>query len=153
MTTLDKINPEKPLSLYGAKTIKSDEPVFIDLAARFGNERFRSVSTPVTEPIKIAGGEAKRFLELVKLHSRNLFEENLQCLAETKRGEPLLTGWMTLEHYKGFVDQLCASPFAPSALCLQLAEPFTQWRELGVEEVYFDGYQLARESAPRHEHC
>lgn len=152
MASLEKINPNKPLSIYGSKTIISDDKELVELAKSLGNERFRFIATPVTEAIKITGRETKTFLELVKLLSRAFFEENLQGLAQTKRGDLLLTGWMSLDQFKSFLDEFCACPLAPSSLCLQLAEPFAQWRALGVEEVYFDGYEIARESAI-HERC
>jgi hypothetical protein len=63
-------------------------------------------------------------------------ERDLQCLSETNKGEPLLTSWMKLDEFAALAADAAVASMMPS-----MEEAIARWRELGVTDVFFDGYK------------
>jgi len=138
MATLEMINPEKPIILTGFKTTISEDADLISLASKLGNERLRLIAEPITEAVTIKGQDSGQFLKSVMESSkRDLFDANLQGMAKTKKGEPLLTGWLMLEDFIDVLNNHITTPIAS-----RLIDRIKDWSTIGVEEVYFDGFDL-----------
>jgi hypothetical protein len=138
MAHVEMINPDKPLTLAGHKTIISTDSVFTDLAKSMGDERLQMVSEPISDIITLSPDETRAFLQMVIASpQRILFDQNLQGLAQTADGFPLLSGWMKLSEFAGFVASLDDSP-----LSTRLNSLVSSWGELGAEEVFFDGFDI-----------
>jgi hypothetical protein len=144
MAHVEMINPEKPLTLAGHKTIISTDPVLTDLAKSMGNRRLQMVSEPISEVILLTQDETRSFLQsVIASPQRFLFDQNLQCLAQTNDGFPLLSGWMKLSEFSAF-----AASVDDSSLSSRLTSLVSSWEELEAEEVYFDGFDI-RYTAPQ----
>jgi hypothetical protein len=135
MALVEMINPDKPLTLAGHKTTISTDPVLRKLSQSL-DYNLQSVSEPISDVITLSPDETRTFLQsVISSPDRILFDQNLQGLAQTTDGFPLLSGWMKLSEFEGFVESLDYSP-----LSTRLKLLVSSWGELEAEEVWFDGF-------------
>jgi hypothetical protein len=143
MAKLEQIARERPSFLTGNRAVVSNDPELISLAEKHNNERMRHVSSAVTDEISLTGDETTVLLEWVGNHAwRNNFERNLQSLSAKVDGD-LLTTWMPLAEFETLIigDQH-EGPVVLRELFRRIVKATEHWRGLGVDEVYFDGYEL-----------
>ncbi|MDO9189277.1 MAG: hypothetical protein Q8K01_15270 [Sulfurimicrobium sp.] len=70
------------------------------------------------------------------------FDFNLQGMTETDNGQALLTGRMPMDQFAQFVCN--AGEGDPVRKILDRLQAATQdWQGMGVEEVFFDGFELS----------
>lgn len=138
MARVEMINPEKPFTLAGHKTTISTDPVFCKLAKSMGNDRLQMVSEPISEITSLTPDETRVFLQtVIASPHRKLFDENLQGMSQTHDGFPLLSGWMRVSEFGGFLATLDDTP-----LTIKLKSLVASWETLGAEEVFFDGFDI-----------
>lgn len=138
MSIIEMINPNKPLVFTGHKTSLCTDEVMIELARKMNNEVFRYVIEPITKDIELSVEDTAKFIKtVIGSNQRKLFDENLQGMAETVKGEPLLTGWLSLSDYQEFLVGVAGCPVSKFLYVASLS-----WNDLGVEDVYFDGFEL-----------
>lgn len=143
MAKLEQIDKERPSFLTGNRTLVSSDPELIALAEKHNNPRMRLVSSAVTDEISLTDAETMVLLEWVGEHAwRFLFERNLQSVSAQKDGD-LLTTWMPLAEFQTLViGDKHEGPVVLRELLHRIAKATENWRALGVDEVYFDGYAL-----------
>lgn len=79
----------------------------------------------------------RHFLDwLVETDWVSKVERDLQCLCETDKGERLLTSWMELDEFASLAADATLTSMMPP-----MEEAIARWRELGVTDVFFDGYE------------
>lgn len=138
MARVEMINPEKPFTLAGHKTTISTDPVLCKLAKSLDNYNLQSISEPISEILTLSPDETRTFLQVVIASPhRNLFDVNLQGMAQTHDGFPLLTGWMRVSEFGGFLATLDNTP-----LTIKLKSLAASCENLGAEEVFFDGFDI-----------
>jgi hypothetical protein len=146
MAKLSSIDLTKPIVFYGNRLCESDEPAFVELSQLMGNERLCLLSMPVTEELKTAAEMSATLMAFIQGGRwRQVFEENLQSLACTALGEPLLTGWMSLDCFGRFIREAQAAEPALQAFAVQCLQQLPAWKVVGVDEVCFDGFELLNE--------
>lgn len=143
MAKLKQIDKERPSFLTGNRTSVSSDPQLTAFAKKHSNERMKLVSSVVTNEITLSSIETKVLLEWVdKNEWRFHFERNLQSLSAKPDGD-LLTTWMPFAEFKSFVfSNKHEGPVALRELLHRITNETKNWAALGVEEVYFDGYEL-----------
>jgi hypothetical protein len=143
MTIIEDIDVRKPLAFYGACTTISDDPVLVNMAAKHNNPRLRLVTSPVTGEIALSPDDARVLLAYLEgCCWRDDFDENLQCISETKAGEALLTGWMSIETFTSFVSDAAPNDLDVRKILDGMKSATSGWTTAGVQEVYFDGYSI-----------
>lgn len=143
MSRLEQIDQSKPLTFYGSKTIKSDDPVLVKLASSTGIDNLMCISSPATEAITLSPEDGARLLNyLTSCCWREDFDKDLQCISETELGEPLLTGWMSLEQFNQFVTATSEARFPICDISLKLSKLLSGWTALDIDEVTFTGFRL-----------
>lgn len=143
MTSLQKINSLRPSYFVGNRTLVSDDQELIVLAQTHGNDRLRLVSSAVTDEITLSVGETQLLLTCIAGGEwRVLFERNLQSLSAKADGD-LLTTWIAMEEFDCFiVSNKHDGPLPLRSLFHRLADATQNWKNRGVEEVYYEGYEL-----------
>lgn len=143
MATLEQIDRERPVFVTGFQRSISNDPTLIALAKAHNNERMRLVSSPVTDEITLPVSEASVLLGWIGDNElRFLVERNLQSLSAKPDGD-LLTTWVTLSEFDALVvANKHEGPVGLRELLHRLATATENWKALGVDEVYIDGYAL-----------
>lgn len=143
MATLQQINDGRPSFLTGRRTVVSDDAELIALARDLHNDRMRLVSIEVTDEVVLPPVDTQSLLNFVCGNEwRVRFERDLQSLCAKNDGD-LLTTWITIEEFDTLVTggNMHEGPTALRELLHRLASQTENWKSLGVEEVYFDGYK------------
>lgn len=140
MSTLKSIDRKKPLNFYGCST--KFDPEFKEFVEKLNLPQLLMVSDIVTKEFELSSEYTAELLSYISWHSQaSLFEENLQCFSETAAGEPILTGWFSLDEFFKFLQNSDdASPKVKEALAL-LTQFTKDWESLGVEDFNFSGYE------------
>lgn len=141
MATLQEINPQRPITFVGMRYEKTDDPEMARLAEAMKLPGLQIVATAVTPYVELPAAHSAALLAyLPSTAFATDFDQNLQCIAETDKGEPLLTGWMPLQRFCAFLAHRQGdTPDAPlRALTAMLAD----WAGAPIEEIYFDGFRL-----------
>ncbi|NNM64395.1 MAG: hypothetical protein HKL99_07250 [Burkholderiales bacterium] len=144
MSTIDDIDHGRELLLHGSQYRRVDDSKMISLARALDTPGLQICAYPVTPDIRLSSGETAAFLGHVRSSGwREDFDVNLQCLSEVD-GEPLLTGWMSLEKFRGFLASCVMDtvdihdPVRLAAARLHAA--VGEWATLGAHDVCFEGY-------------
>lgn len=118
--TIDKIDTSKPLGFRGSRPDCSN-----------------------THNFEITPAEGRVLIDyLAQCCWREDFEKNLSLIVIGEViGEPKLTGWMPLDVFEEFLS--VTAPLKPdfpiSDLCAKLLKMTSDWRGMGVQEVFFEG--------------
>lgn len=98
----------------------------------------------VTPQMHLSSQETAALLSYLRsVPWREDFDYNLQCVSEMD-GEPLLTGWMSLEKFRAFLtscnthSELRGLPV--QAVAVRLRAESKGWKAIGVDDVYFVGH-------------
>lgn len=143
MSTIQDINPNKGISFYGNKTTVSDDPELIALAKQLNNQRMCLVSETITEYVNLKPEYGRILLAYVESGSwLNVFECNLQSLCCDREGRNLLTGCMDINQFDSFLNEIIETDSAVTQVLNDLKVVTKEWHSIGVEEVFFDGYEL-----------
>lgn len=138
-----EIDQDRTVMLYGSITrdlsAMSKHPMH-EIATKLAGETGNSAFTRLADPVRNAAIEipAKDFLEWLEASGLSTeFLRDLQCMAQTDKGEPLLTSWVSWRRFWGAV----AGSETPIAVTIKLQ--VEQWQGHGLDEVYFDFYTKA----------
>jgi hypothetical protein len=139
MSTLKDIDHARDVSICPTIETQVEEPCVIELAQKLQNPNLLRCDEPLTgNPIILTGANARRFLEwLAETRWAAVLEEDLQCVAQTDKGEPLLTTWLELDVFSTLAAEAHAAHILPS-----LEETLSTWRTCHVKNVYIDGFSL-----------
>lgn len=142
MSTLEQINSNKPIEFTGHRTTISDDPVLVEMAEKTKTPNLRLVTTPITEVFHVPAEESKVLLDFLRSNPwRRAFDENLQCISETHKGELLLTGWLSFTEFQRFLSETQD----PSCAIHKISQDMKAWLDAapaGLEEIFFDAFRL-----------
>ncbi|CAG0961989.1 hypothetical protein RHDC4_00746 [Rhodocyclaceae bacterium] len=141
MATLQQIDPQRPLTFVGMRYEKTDDPEMARLAEAMQMPQLQIIANAVTPYVELSAADGAALLAyLPNTAFVTDFAENLQCIAQTTEGEPLLTGWMPLERFREFIAHRQAD--TPAAPLSALDAMMTDWAGIDIAEIYFDGFRL-----------
>lgn len=141
MANLQDIDPHRPIAFVGMRYEKIDDPEMVRLAESMQMPRLLIVATPVTPYAELSAEHGAVLLAYLRETAFAAdFATNLQCVAETADGEPLLTGWMSLERFREFVAHRQAD--TPAETISALNTMISDWAGIDIAEVYFDGFRI-----------
>lgn len=149
MATRDQINSTRPVSIYGSviKNLSTmpQHPlhdVSMALATEQNNAAFLRLAQPVEGlHIEVPAAALLGWLDGAGLTSE--FLRDLQCISQTKSGEPLLTAWVP---WPRFEESLAR---AGGHLTGDLRVKVKDWREHRLDEVYFDFFKRTEAKPPK----
>ena len=140
MATIRDIDEDRTFCFYGNVIEISNDPELIMLANESKIPNMLCVSNTITKEIVIEPADTQVLFEFLYNSSwYKKFNENIQSLSCTE-DDDLLTGWLTLDEF----NSLLSSPSEHTKvnqLLTKLAGLTQNWKELGVEEVMFDGFE------------
>jgi hypothetical protein len=141
MSTITDLDETRGLTFCGCQYRRVDDPAMIALARKLDTPGLRICAHTVTQTIDLSAAESAALLSDVRSATwYEDFNRNLQCVSEID-GEPLLTGWMTLEKFRAFLES-CTTPTVYVDILARLHAAISDWEALGVQDVYFHGYQF-----------
>lgn len=137
----NRIDQDRPVGIYGSITRDlskmPDDPmheVAMKLAREQGNAAFLRMATPAEgAKIEVSARSFLGWLDGSGLAGE--FLRDLQGMAETDKGEPLLTSWVSWSRFWAAVS---STKGTVSEAIRRQAE---DWQSLGLDEVYFDFYE------------
>lgn len=142
-----RLDWSKALRIYGTRARVSDDPDFVRLSEKLGRPELRVVIEPITPVLELEAADGAALLAwIVTSGWAERFERHLQGFAVTSAGESLLTGSVSRDEFREFIEYrndelLSATPHTRHVLD-DLAGRTRGWLELNVEEVCIEGYEL-----------
>jgi len=116
--------------------------IAMDLAQSQMNPAFLRLSDPVDEAnIEVSASDFLSWLD-GQPGWAEAFYINLQSMVQTTAGEPLLTTWLSAEQFWSML-----ADGKGSSIIDEIDGRVRDWKELGLDEVYFDVYELRPKSA------
>lgn len=139
MAKLKDIDRHRDIRITPTVSRPIEDPVIQRLAYDMNNANLLNCDTPLPDrTISLTQNQVVRFLEwLAATPWGERLERDLQCIAETEAGEPLLTTWLDLREFQRMLwsaSDLAALDEARQALLT--------WRGADVRRVYIDGFSL-----------
>jgi hypothetical protein len=140
MASFYDIDLSKPLSIEPHVMTQLTDPDMVALAHSMHEPNLLKCDTPIGQGVTLAPDAASAFMEwLLQSRWRPILESDLQCIAETAAGEPLLTTWLHIDSLKVLVDD------AKHIEALQpVRAALDSWAGQGVGNVYIEGHELRR---------
>lgn len=143
MASLHDIDLSKPLSFEPTVTTPITKSGIAALAQASRGANTLKCAIPIEQGITLMPKAARAFMEWLLLSRwRPILEANLQCMAETKAGEPLLTTWLHIDRLKILVDDV-----KPIDMLQAVRAPLGAWINQGATNVFIDGYMCANRRA------
>lgn len=148
MSKIDQVDLSKPIKFYGCRVVQSDHPSLVLLAAARGDSNARPVWETVGAAAVLVGDEAAALIGFARgtpvgAPIRAALTEG----AESPLGEPLLTGGVSFEDFRAFLEAAVLAGAAANPARAVLSGRFFEWAQLGAEEVRFTGYRLLGQAA------
>ena len=143
---LRDIDAKRGLTFHGCQYRPTEDAELVKLAKEAGLPQLLVCCTPATPMIELSPQHAEVLINFLVSSPSFIgdFDENLQCIAETKEGEPLLTGWLSLARFREILAEVERDPALAGhpvqAVIAQLRAETQGWTEAEVDEVYFDGF-------------
>jgi hypothetical protein len=112
-----------------------------DISVRMAQQTQNPAFLRMADPVEGSdfSGPAAPFLEWL-LNESNCaaeFFEDLQCISETDKGEPLLTTWLSASRFSAMLEDGLGV-----AVIDELSARTKEWHALEMDEVYFDFYAI-----------
>ncbi len=140
MRTLKDIDHDRDIKITPHVRTAIDDPVIRQLAVENNDSNLLKCDTPLTDlSITLPSEHARPFLEWLASTSWGaVLEEDLQSMAETDKGEPLLSTWLELDRF----EALATAAHAARVLPADPAPSLSAWRAQQTRNVYIDGFSL-----------
>lgn len=144
MSRIEQINTEKPLSFSGYRNTIDNNAEMTQLAIKLDCSQLLNTAEPEPKAeINLSVEDSSLLLNYLKNCAwREGFDENLQGMSETEDGEPLLTGWMSIDEFNNFIKNAGLDNPDVKIVIGKLHEASIDWKSMGIDDVYFDGYEL-----------
>lgn len=142
MTNLKNIDHARSITFSPTIETTIDVPSIIELAQRLNDSNLLRCDEPIVgRQITLMEDESGRFLAWLALSRWGALVANeLQCMAATAAGEPLLSAALDLEVFAALACDATEAQVLPA-----LDDTLKRWREINVKHVYLDGYRSAVE--------
>lgn len=144
MATLKMIDAGRPITLMAHKRGRITDHGMVALATKLELPQLLNVSQGIDDAERLEIREAESFIAWLQAKQwASRLEQDLQCISEDGEGRPLLTTWISAGEFERLVADAQGTAFYAT-----LQRALEMWRQLGADEIVFEGYKaVAAESA------
>lgn len=138
MKTLAMVDRAMPFTMYATASRMTREHVLRELAFHLVMPEMLHVDENIEEAEPLVLTQTGELLDWLNRTSwgRRL-EADMQCMAVSPEGRPLLSSWLSVREFGRLVVESRGTSFS-----LAMNQAFAAWGALGMDKVYFDGYQM-----------
>lgn len=147
MSSLNNIDYGRELWFYGMNNYTSDDEFLIEMSKKLNIPNLTNCSTHITSAITLNSFEAFGLFNYIQKSEKwnPIFEQDLQCVAQTAEGEELLTSWIKKSDFETFLSEITQPTMTENLrnVALYLKTQYEEWSNKNmIHDIEFSGYRV-----------